>query len=73
IDENLFSRGTEFSDLEVLPGSLYEAMQAFKQDDLLLEMMGELGTKTFLEFKEQEWSEFSTRVTDWEMAQYINI
>ncbi|MEO0408126.1 MAG: type III glutamate--ammonia ligase, partial [Cyanobacteria bacterium P01_A01_bin.135] len=36
IDENLFSRGTEFSDLEVLPGSLYEAMQAFKQDDLLL-------------------------------------
>ncbi|MGB3616013.1 MAG: type III glutamate--ammonia ligase [Elainellaceae cyanobacterium] len=73
IDENLFSRGVEFSDLETLPGSLFEAMVAFKQDDLLLGMMGELGTKTFLEFKEQEWAEFSTRVTDWEMAHYINI
>ncbi len=73
IDGNLFSRGVEFPDLETLPGSLFEAMVAFKQDDLLTGMMGELGTKTFLEFKEQEWSEFSTRVTDWEMAHYINI
>ena len=73
IDENLFVRGSEFPDLETLPPNLYEAMQALKQNDLLMDTLGELGAKTFLEFKEKEWNAFCSQVTDWEMTQYINI
>ncbi|MEM6352616.1 MAG: type III glutamate--ammonia ligase [Cyanobacteria bacterium P01_D01_bin.14] len=73
IDENLFARGAEFPDLETLPTSLYEALSALKQDSLLMETLGELGAKTFFEFKEKEWTAFCSQVTDWEMNQYINI
>ncbi|ESA33957.1 glutamine synthetase [Leptolyngbya sp. Heron Island J] len=73
IDENLFTRGSEFPDLETLPTNLYEALEALKQNKLLMETLGELGAKTFLEFKQTEWSAFCSQVTDWEMKQYINI
>lgn len=73
IDENLYARGSEFPDLPTLPGNLYEALKALKQNDLLMGMLGELGAKTFFEFKEKEWNAFCDQVTDWEMNHYINI
>ena len=73
IDENLFARGAEFPNLETLPTNLYEALEALKKNELLMETLGELGAKTFFEFKYKEWSEFCSQVTDWEMNQYINI
>ncbi|MEM1241708.1 MAG: type III glutamate--ammonia ligase [Cyanobacteria bacterium P01_H01_bin.26] len=73
IDENLFARGAEFPDLETLPTNLYEALDCLKKNELLMETLGELGAKTFFEFKYKEWSEFCSQVTDWEMNQYINI
>ena len=73
IDENLFARGDEFPNLQTLPKNLYEAVEALKQDPLLMEMMGELGAKTFLEMKAKEWDAFNAQITDWEMNQYVNI
>ncbi len=73
IDENLFARADEFPDLQTLPANLYEAMAALKQDTLLMDMMGELGAKTFLEMKAKEWNAFNAQVTAWEMNQYVNI
>ena len=73
IDENLFARGDEFTNLQTLPHNLYEAMAALKQDALLMEMMGELGAKTFLEMKAKEWNAFNAQITTWEMDQYVNI
>lgn len=73
IDENLFTRGSEFPGLPMLPTSLYEALNELKHDKLLMKMLGELGAKTFFEFKEKEWNAFCTQVTDWEMEHYINI
>ncbi|MGB7250302.1 MAG: type III glutamate--ammonia ligase, partial [Phormidesmis sp.] len=73
IDENLFARGAEFPNLDTLPTNLLEAIAVLKQDDLLMATMGELGAKTFFEFKHKEWNEFCSMVTDWEMNQYIDI
>ncbi|MGB3293631.1 MAG: type III glutamate--ammonia ligase [Phormidesmis sp.] len=73
IDENLFARGAEFPDLQTLPRNLFEALTALKQNDLLMDTLGELGAKTFFEFKQEEWEKFCSMVTDWEMDQYINI
>ncbi|MGB3199935.1 MAG: type III glutamate--ammonia ligase [Nodosilinea sp.] len=73
IDENLFARGDEFPNLPTLPHNLYEAMAALRQDPLLMDMMGELGAKTFLEMKAKEWNAFNAQITDWEMNQYVNI
>ncbi|MBD1915487.1 MULTISPECIES: type III glutamate--ammonia ligase [Cyanophyceae] len=73
IDENLFARGDEFTNLQTLPHNLYEAMVALKQDPLLMETMGELGAKTFLEMKAKEWNAFNAQITTWEMDQYVNV
>ncbi|MBE9136211.1 type III glutamate--ammonia ligase [Nodosilinea sp. LEGE 07088] len=73
IDENLFARGDEFPNLQTLPKNLYEAVEALKQDPLLMDMMGDLGAKTFLEMKAKEWDAFNAQITDWEMNQYVNI
>lgn len=73
IDENLFARGAEFPNLQTLPTNLQEAMVALQQNELLMETLGELGAKTFFEFKQKEWQAFSALVSDWEIAQYINV
>ena len=73
LDANLFSRGAEFPNLETLPTNLFEALSALKANDLLMNTIGELGTKTFFEFKHKEWNTFCAKVTDWELDQYINI
>ena len=73
LDENLFARGAEFPDLETLPTSLFEALAALKENSLLMDMLGELGAKTFFEFKQKEWNAFCSQVTNWEMDEYINI
>lgn len=73
IDENLFERGADFPHLQTLPTNLQEAMVALKKNPLMMATLGELGAKTFLEFKQKEWNSFSAQITDWEMTQYINI
>ncbi|MGC1308750.1 MAG: type III glutamate--ammonia ligase [Phormidesmis sp.] len=73
LDENLFARGAEFPNLKTLPTSLREALDVLEKNDLLMEMMGELGAKTFFEFKNKEWAAFCAQITGWELDQYINI
>lgn len=72
IDANLFVRGAEFPDLQKLPTSLLEALEALKADDLLMTLMGDLASKTYFEFKYGEWDSFHSGVTTWEMKQYVN-
>ena len=71
LDENMFVRGEEFSDLQTLPTSLLEALHCLEQDSLLMATLGE-GAKTFLDFKYQEWNSHNAQVSTWELEQYIN-
>jgi glutamine synthetase len=71
IDENMFVRGSEFPDLPMLPTSLLEALRYLTQDELLMATLGE-GAKTYLDFKYQEWNDYSAEVTNWELQQYVN-
>lgn len=72
IDANLFVRGSEFPDLEKLPANLLDALEALKQDDLLMATLGEDAAKTFFEFKYDEWNQHSAQITPWEMSRYVN-
>ena len=73
IDENMFVRGSEFSDLKTLPTSLLEALRYLEQDELLLATLGQQATRTYLEFKSHEWEAHSAEVTAWEVNQYMNV
>ena len=72
IDENLFVRGAEFPDLELLPANLLEALDCLKQDELLMGALGEAAAKTFFEFKYDEWRQYHAQITPWEMEHYVN-
>jgi glutamate---methylamine ligase len=71
LDENMFVRGSEFSDLKMLPSSLLEALTCLQDDGLLMTILGD-AAKIFLDFKYQEWNQYSSAITPWEMEQYIN-
>jgi glutamine synthetase len=59
--------------IEDLPGSLKEALEAFKKDQLVQDALGELLARKFLEIKEKEVKEFATFVHPWELEKYVNV
>ena len=54
-----------------LPGSLAEALQLLESDDVLKEAMGSVIYESFKRAKWAEVEEYRTRVTDWEVARYL--
>jgi len=56
-----------------LPETLFEAVQYFKQDTLLNEVMGEHVVSQYVAGKEKEWDDYRSRVTAWELERYLVI
>ena len=57
--------------IEMLPGSLYEALRAFEADPVLQDALGSSITETFINARNTEWEAFRTQVTDWEIDRYL--
>ena len=64
--EQLVDMGINF-----LPRNLDEAITAFARDPLSEKVMGSLMYKTYVQFKSQEWQEYHTHVSDWEIQRYL--
>lgn len=57
--------------IEMLPGSLFEALNAFEADEVLQSALGSSLTDAFLKARRAEWDAFRTSVTDWELGRYL--
>lgn len=57
--------------IDMLPGSLYEAITAFEGDATLQTALGESLTDAFIAARETEWDSFRMQVTDWELNRYL--
>ncbi|MSO38686.1 MAG: hypothetical protein EXQ69_10660 [Acidimicrobiia bacterium] len=55
-----------------LPKSLDEAIGEFERDKLAQEVFGEKFHRTYITTKRDEWNEYNTVVTDWEMRKYFH-
>ena len=76
IEENLYDldeADRKRRHLDVLPGSLKEALDALKADDLVKAALGEHVYKRFLHAKTREWDDYRTRVTAWEIERYLPV
>ncbi|HEY9720604.1 MAG TPA: type I glutamate--ammonia ligase [Oscillatoriaceae cyanobacterium] len=74
VEENLYHMGPEERtgrQIDSLNGSLGEALDALKQSDLARETLGEHLFNRFIEAKTQEWDEYRTYVTQWELDRYL--
>lgn len=73
-DTNIFAMCEEErrqNNIESLPGSLKEALDAFKADPLMKEALGGHIFDRYCAAKEIEWDEYNTQVHDWEVQRYL--
>lgn len=54
-----------------LPSSLAEALDEMEKDSLVCKVLGEHITSRYLAAKRQEWDEFRTAVSQWEIDAYL--
>jgi glutamine synthetase len=76
INENLFEltpQQRKDLDVDSLPDNLKEAVDNFKKDPLMKEVLGNHIFQKFIDLKTKEWDEFRITVTEWEIKKYINI
>ncbi len=59
--------------MEVLPGSLAEALEELAKDTLVQDALGQHVYEQFVEAKAQEWDEYRLQVTPWEVKRYLPI
>jgi glutamine synthetase len=74
ITDNIFAMDAatrEANGIDSLPGSLRDAINEMKKDELVKETLGEHVYRQYVAGKEAEWDEFRTCVCDWEIKKYI--
>ncbi len=59
--------------IDSLPGSLAEAMHEFEDDEVIQDALGSTICGVFSRAKWAEVDEYRTRVTDWEVARYLEV
>lgn len=59
--------------IDLLPTSLWETLNALKKDKLLQETLGEHLFERYIDAKTKEWDEFKQQVTTWEIDTYLDI
>ncbi len=55
----------------LLPGDLMEAVRAMEQDAFVTDTLGQHISREYTKAKKQEWSQYRTAVTDWEIQEYL--
>ncbi|MFC7061922.1 type I glutamate--ammonia ligase [Halobacillus seohaensis] len=55
-----------------LPTNLKEALQSLKQDEVLMDALGEHTSRVYIEEKEEEWTNYSLQVSQWELDHYMS-
>src|SRR5687768_11531665 len=58
--------------IKELPGTLGEAIDELERDEVIGEALGEHVLSRFIEAKRQEWDEYKTQVSQWEVERYLD-
>ncbi|MCM1364565.1 MAG: glutamine synthetase family protein [Faecalibacterium sp.] len=73
-DSNIFdltSKQRKEAGIESLPKTLGEAIEEFKKSDFMRQAMGNHVYSKYIEAKQEEWKEYSRRVSQWEIDKYL--
>jgi glutamine synthetase len=74
VEENLYAFDEDElvrRQINVLPGSLGEALEEFRADEALQAALGPHVYERFLEAKSIEWNDYRTYVSPWELERYL--
>jgi glutamine synthetase len=76
LEENVFQlerEGKIGKKVDVLPASLWEALNELKKSKLIQEVLSEHLLDRYITIKTREWDEFKTQVTPWEIDKYLDV
>ena len=74
ITENIFAMDEatrEAKGIKSLPGSLKDAVDALKADEMICEALGDHVVSHYTEGKYAEWDAYRTHVSNWEISKYL--
>ncbi len=74
VEENLYhfdAAKLESRKIKQLPGTLREALDELEADAVIREALGEHVFERFVEAKTEEWNEYRTQVSSWEVERYL--
>ena len=57
--------------IKTLPGTLGEAIDAFKESAVMHDFLGDEFFVKYYEAKQKEWDEYRVQVTEWELKRYL--
>lgn len=73
-DSNIFNLTADErreADIHSLPKTLYDALREFRHSTFAREAVGEHVWSKYIAAKNEEWREYSTRVSQWELDKYL--
>jgi glutamine synthetase len=74
LEENLYDLDEarrQAKRVEMLPGSLKEALDALGEDKVIQDALGPHVFERFMDAKTQEWNDYRLQVTPWEVKRYL--
>lgn len=57
--------------IESIPATLLDALHELEKDALVTETLGEHVTNNYVRAKRQEWQEYISSVSEWEIRRYL--
>ena len=76
VNKNIFTmtvRERRHHKIDDLPRDLHEALDVLEKDDVIMAALGEHIGGRFIEAKRAEWSEYISRVSEWEIEKYLGL
>src|SRR5699024_352066 len=74
VNQNIYKmskKEREIENIEDLPMTLYTALKALKEDEVIQETQGEHIHKQFHKNKLVEWNAYSSQISQWEIDEYL--
>jgi len=74
VDKNIFemsSRELSRNGIKTLPLNMYEAIRKAEKDRFIQNVLGQHIFGRYISAKNHEWSEYSHRISDWEIQNYL--
>jgi glutamine synthetase len=74
VEENLYhfdAAKLESRKIRQLPGTLREALDELSRDEVIRDALGDHVFERFVEAKTEEWDEYRTQVSTWEVERYL--
>ena len=63
----------ETAGINILPGTLGDAIELFEHSELMKEVLGEHIHSFYVKNKRAEWDEYRMQVTEWELDKYLSV